>query len=51
MTVQDRIRKCKILMLMNKYPVIANEIGLLNASYFCNIRFNNAPVVKEPDKE
>ena len=51
MTVQDRIRKCKIIMLMNKYPVIANEIGLLNASYFFFNRFNNAPVVKEPDKE
>ena len=49
MTVQDRIKRCKILMLMDEYPELAKEIGLSNESFFANNRSDNVEVLKKPD--
>ena len=49
MTVQDRIRSCKILLLINEYPELAKDIGLSNESRFVNNRSGEVEVLKEPD--
>ncbi|MBO6130240.1 MAG: hypothetical protein J6P79_15310 [Pseudobutyrivibrio sp.] len=50
MTVQDRIRRCKILLLMDEYPKIAKDIGLSNESRFVNNRSGEVEVLKGPDR-
>ena len=49
MTVQDRIRRCKLLMLMSEHPEFAKEIGLSDESHFVNNRSKDVSVHKEPD--
>ena len=50
MTVQDRIVRCKILMLMSEYPEFAKEIGLSDESHFVNNRSKDVSIHKEPDR-
>ena len=50
MTVQDRIRRCKLLMSMMEYPEFAKEIGLSDKSHLVNNRSEDVSAHKEPDR-
>ena len=50
MTVQDRIRRCKLLMLMSEHSEFAKEIGLSDESHFVNNRSKDVSIHKEPDR-
>ncbi|WP_294218160.1 hypothetical protein [Pseudobutyrivibrio sp.] len=51
MTVQERIRRCKVLLLMAEYPEFAKEIGLSDESKYVDNRSKSVSVHKEPDKQ
>ncbi len=50
MTVLERIRRCKVLLLMAEYPEFANDIGLSDESHFVNNRSKDVSIHKEPDR-
>lgn len=33
-TIQDRIFQCKLLLKIEHYPEFANQLGIVNKSYF-----------------
>ncbi len=52
MTVQERIRLCKVLELMNQQPEFAKEVGLTDASVFQGKQVRRINVINGPgDRE
>lgn len=48
MTVQERIRLCKVLELMRQQPEFAEEVGLTDASVFQGKQVRRINVINGP---
>ncbi len=51
MSVDERIRVCKLIELINKHPDFAKEVGLSYEVTFINNKNGVVTVKKEPDGE
>ena len=51
MTVQERLRRCRIIEAMEKHPIFAKEIGLSDTSHFRINKDENGGLLHDRKRE